>query len=126
MKKSILKRTLCVVAISATLLGGKIFSSMNSKISGDELLLANVEALSTTGDGPSQGFKGRFNGEDWDTNKHWYNAIGTRWCPSLTECEVTSGVDYILVATSTTKGHQMCCIAGSGNCGKGTTCIPGA
>jgi len=125
MKKSILKSTLCVVAISATLLGGKMFSSMNSKISGDELLLANVEALSS-GDGPSQGFKGRFNGQDWDTSKHWYNSIGTNWCPSLTECEVTSGIDYVIVQTSTTKGHQMCCIAGNGNCLSSTDCIAGA
>lgn len=44
--QKILKGTLCAVAVSAALYGGSLISGMNSEISSDELLLANVEALS--------------------------------------------------------------------------------
>ena len=98
------------------------------------LALANVEALSD--------FEGRFNGQDWDTNHHWYNHLGTKFEPRKIDCVYISGHYYGSIQTfpgnpwgNATVGFQsssyqaggkkITCAEGDGNCFDGTDCIEG-
>ena len=99
------------------------------------LALANVEALSD--------FEGRFNGQDWDTNHHWYNNLGTKFTPKKIDCVYISGfyngsIQASLISPSLNltvggqtssyqaNGHKITCAEGDGNCFNGTDCIEGA
>ncbi len=132
MKKRILKSTLCVVAVAATMFGGNLISGMNSEISSDDLLLSNVEAL-TKGDGTSF----EFNGQHWTTSYTApYNDIPftSNWCPTKISCSKTvtysvggsyKGASGGYSQSLTIGGHCIYCTCGNGNCVNGTDCIPG-
>lgn len=132
MKKKIFLMLPCIAAVAiATFVGKKTFES--NEFETDELFLQNVEALSA-----GEGFNGSFNGQDWDTEDHYYNKFGTDWCPVMFTCTVTSGSWNISVGvgndkvhgnigytsgTSTYPGHYISCHSGKGNCYNGTDCV---
>jgi hypothetical protein len=78
-----------------------------------------------------------FNGQNWDTNSHWYNVAGGEWKPVLIYCNGSSntggsigfGTGYITVTitingtTTTWNGQQVQCQGGNGNCANGTSCM---
>lgn len=129
MKKKLI--TLCTAAVA--IVSG--YGSMNAykTVENNNLLVENVEALSK-----GEGFNGSFNGQDWDTDEHFYNKVGTDWCPVLLPCTVTSGSWNVSVGvggenfhgdisynsgTSTYPGHCISCHSGKGNCVNGTNCV---
>ena len=60
---------LCVVAVAVILGYGGMKAYKNA--GNNNLMLANVEAL-TQGD-----FNGKFNGQDWTSDKQFYNELGS-------------------------------------------------
>ena len=115
-------------------------SEFNSEeLTNNDLLIENVEALAS-----GEGFTGKFNGQDWDTEKHFYNKIGEDWCPVKFSCTYVDGtynagisvnvgapggtpsISGSLSYTSGASqypGHYINCHSGSGNCFNGTDCV---
>lgn len=118
------------VLVSAFVTYGISKSMKNSNTELSELTLANVEALAQ--------YEGNFNGQEWDSDDHWYNDFGGDFTPDLRECTYNSGswginidikpggigggVSYQSPITST-QGSRIVCIHGNGNCFNGTDCI---
>jgi hypothetical protein len=93
------------------------------------LSLANAEALAEF----------EFNGQNWDSEYHWYNVLGGSWTPQLHECQYSSNtggsingiVDGIggggiswNGSTTSYDGQMVTCVGGNGNCVNGTGCLP--
>lgn len=107
-----------VVAIFA---GYNVYlSQANPTIS--DMALANVEALANEGEFNEGGSGFRWDGADWDTDEHWYNSRFGDWCPVLTDCVITSGIDAGIVITEQVSGKKVVCGDGSGNCVNGSSC----
>lgn len=99
-----------VVAVVASY---NVYSSVKSDTM-SKLLLSNVEALAF-----------EFDGDNWDSNEHWYNNYGSAWTPILVNCTVTYGVDMGLTYLVTVEGKKVVCATGSGNCFDGSSCSAG-
>lgn len=127
----------CVAIAIAGVLGVSEFNS--EELTNNDLLIENVEALAS-----GEGFTGIFNGQDWDTEKHFYNKIGEDWCPVKFSCTYVDGtynagisvnvgapggtpsISGSLSYTSGASqypGHYINCHSGSGNCFNGTNCV---
>jgi hypothetical protein len=63
-----------------------------------------------------------FNGQNWDTEYHWYNVAGGDWKPEKINC---TGYDYDsqnrIIASW--PGQKIQCQNGNGNCYNGTSCV---
>ena len=113
---------LFVVAVAVKLGYGGMKAYKNA--GNNNLMLANVEAL-TQGD-----FNGKFNGQDWNSDKQFYNILGSNWCPVLLCCTYTDptfNLNLVIIelqgATCSYPGHYISCHNGTGNCFNGTICI---
>jgi len=113
MKKKILK--VALVATFAFFAGYGVYKSQKSTDL-STLALDNVEAL-------AKNFE--WDGNNWDTDGHWYNSFGSNWTPTLVDCTVTEGVDYVVVHLTSYEGKMVVCSSGSGNCGIGSPCTAG-
>jgi hypothetical protein len=78
--------------------------------SAETLFLNNVEK--------ALGFE--FNGQEWDTDSHWYNKGGGDWKPVYGPCK---GSRSDGTGTITWDGHWVQCQGGDGNCVDGTGCL---
>jgi len=114
------KIKLSFAAIVAVLLVSMAF--VRTDQSANNLAQANVEALADSF---------RFNGQNWDTDDHWYNNPGGSWMPFLDGCTVSTStggggsayqMNFIATTTITYNGQYVACVYGHGNCWDGTTC----
>lgn len=136
MKKKILVVSIVMIAIVGIMDVG-MFNS--EELADNDLLMENVEALAS-----GEGFNGKFNGQDWDTEKHLYNNFGEEWCPVMLSCTYVdgtynAGISVSVGAPGSTSsisgslgytsgasqypGHYISCHSGSGNCFDGTNCV---
>lgn len=134
MKKKFLKGVTATVVVA--LVGYGVSRSVNnSSTELSDLTLANIEALA---DGESF----YFNGQYWTTEEQWYNNRSGDWKPVLRDCptnSVSSGYTISMPLpppfpsgstaqyqyqedTQTSKGKEVICVHGSGNCWNGTDC----
>lgn len=135
MKKKIILG-IAVLAIAAVA-AFNVNLNTNQKSDMSLLALANIEALADF----------EFNGQNWDTNTHWYNIVGHNWKPVLIACQATNGSSTFTFSTggsanilgtglswdgmqfcynggtTSYNGVQVQCQGGSGNCANGTPCM---
>lgn len=123
MKKNYVFLNIFVIVV-AVFAGYNVYLSQTNPAISD-VVLANVEALANEGEsgGGESGF--RWDGTDWDTDEHWYNSLGSGWCPVLVDCVITSGIDMGIVITEQVSGKKVVCAYGPGNCFDGSSCSVG-
>lgn len=107
-----------------------VLAIINLNISNNSIL-ENVKAF---------GDSFNWNGQSWDNDEHFYNAIGSDWNPVLYECEVVENsgsltiginagivIEGTLPSTSVTyPGQFIKCEDGPGNCWNGhEDCVKG-
>ncbi len=133
------KKILIVSCVAIAIAGVWSVNAFNTdELASNDLLMENVEALAS-----GEGFNGSFNGQKWDTDKHWYNNVGDNWCPVMLTCTYVDATSNAGVSVSVGvpggasvsgslgytsgasqyPGHYISCHSGSGNCVDGTSCV---
>jgi len=125
------KKIFIIAAIFAFTMVSVVNYQFNALFSQNEksasLLLSNIQALADF----------EFNGQDWDTEKHWYNFFGSNWKPVKVDCTKAVSTGFSVSVTvygvgvgigvggtvTTTSGHKVECQNGDGNCWEDTECI---